>query len=400
MAKGAFIGVGGVAHKVKKGYIGVDGIARKIKKAYIGVGGVARLCWSGDPIAVFSGVSNLPLSLRYAAVGSTDTYAMVAGGDAGTFWGQQQDKVYAYDNQLTQSTASCGLRRYQWIGTSVANKFLCSGGLTEGQGGSGYDGTAAGDTIVINDSLTYSSIQSLQYGRYDLAGASTSTHALFAGGHDSTTSYSSAVDAYDASNTHSVYTALSQSRYYLTGVSTSNYAFFGGGRVFTYFGDPQKANVDVFDVAGTRTQLANLHEGKYQIGGTATNGCAIFAGGGSNPDNNEYTDVVEVYNTSLTKSTLSSLSSARAYIGAATINGFAMFAGGHCTTGQYTDAIDIYDSSLTKISAPDIKLARARGFTQGTALQDKYAVFFCGGTLGSLSSENVTGHIVDVFVAT
>jgi hypothetical protein len=48
MAKGAYIGVGGVAHKIKKGYIGVGGIARKIKKAYVGdENGVARLAWSG-----------------------------------------------------------------------------------------------------------------------------------------------------------------------------------------------------------------------------------------------------------------------------------------------------------------------------------------------------------------
>ena len=44
MAKGAYIGVNGVARKIKKGYIGVDGIARKIKKAYIGdENGIARL---------------------------------------------------------------------------------------------------------------------------------------------------------------------------------------------------------------------------------------------------------------------------------------------------------------------------------------------------------------------
>lgn len=49
MAKGAYVGVDGVARKIKTGYIGVDGVARKIKKAYVGVDGVARLVWeSGD----------------------------------------------------------------------------------------------------------------------------------------------------------------------------------------------------------------------------------------------------------------------------------------------------------------------------------------------------------------
>lgn len=47
MAKGGYVGVSGVARKIKKGYVGVDNISRKIKKAYMGVGGVARLIWSG-----------------------------------------------------------------------------------------------------------------------------------------------------------------------------------------------------------------------------------------------------------------------------------------------------------------------------------------------------------------
>ena len=47
MANGAYIGVDGVARKVKTPYIGVDGVARKVKTSYIGVDGVARKCFSG-----------------------------------------------------------------------------------------------------------------------------------------------------------------------------------------------------------------------------------------------------------------------------------------------------------------------------------------------------------------
>lgn len=45
MSKGAYIGIEGVARKVKDIYIGVDGVAGKVKKAYLGVNGVASLCW-------------------------------------------------------------------------------------------------------------------------------------------------------------------------------------------------------------------------------------------------------------------------------------------------------------------------------------------------------------------
>lgn len=48
MATGIYIGVNGVARKVKTGYVGISGVARKIKKGYIGVNGVARLFYSAE----------------------------------------------------------------------------------------------------------------------------------------------------------------------------------------------------------------------------------------------------------------------------------------------------------------------------------------------------------------
>lgn len=42
MAKKYYIGVDGVARKIKKCYIGVDGVARKVVKGYVGVENIAR----------------------------------------------------------------------------------------------------------------------------------------------------------------------------------------------------------------------------------------------------------------------------------------------------------------------------------------------------------------------
>lgn len=47
MAKGAYVGVGGVARKVKTPYVGVANVARKVKAGYVGVDGVARQFYSG-----------------------------------------------------------------------------------------------------------------------------------------------------------------------------------------------------------------------------------------------------------------------------------------------------------------------------------------------------------------
>ena len=41
-----YIGVNGIARKIKKVYVGVDGVAREVKSGYTGVGGVARKCYS------------------------------------------------------------------------------------------------------------------------------------------------------------------------------------------------------------------------------------------------------------------------------------------------------------------------------------------------------------------
>ena len=56
MARGAYIGVGGTAKKIKKIYFGVGGVAKKVKKAYIGVGGVAKLFWAA-PVTVVAGTN-------------------------------------------------------------------------------------------------------------------------------------------------------------------------------------------------------------------------------------------------------------------------------------------------------------------------------------------------------
>lgn len=53
MAKCAYVGVNGVARKIKKVYVGVDGVARVVKKAYIGVADLARR-WLSQYLVKFS----------------------------------------------------------------------------------------------------------------------------------------------------------------------------------------------------------------------------------------------------------------------------------------------------------------------------------------------------------
>ena len=90
MAKGGYIGTGGVARKLKSGYIGVANLARKIKKGYIGVAGVARPIWSSGPelikygssedgaVEVLGASGNGAATMvgDYALFGGADSYAI------------------------------------------------------------------------------------------------------------------------------------------------------------------------------------------------------------------------------------------------------------------------------------------------------------------------------------
>lgn len=57
MSKATYVGIDGIAHKVKKMYVGIDGVARKIKKGYIGVDGVARQFFSSGELVVYPTVA-------------------------------------------------------------------------------------------------------------------------------------------------------------------------------------------------------------------------------------------------------------------------------------------------------------------------------------------------------
>lgn len=73
MAKKMYIGVNGVARKVKTPYIGVDSKARKVKAGYIGVNGVARKFYEGS-----APLSELPVgSSVYLNVNGTRTEFLV-----------------------------------------------------------------------------------------------------------------------------------------------------------------------------------------------------------------------------------------------------------------------------------------------------------------------------------
>ena len=78
--KALYIGVDGVARKVKKAYIGVDNVARKVKKMYLGVGGIARCIFSGGELSYYGRATDLSQARMYLASTTVGDYALFAGG--------------------------------------------------------------------------------------------------------------------------------------------------------------------------------------------------------------------------------------------------------------------------------------------------------------------------------
>ena len=121
MSKGAYIGVSGVARKIRKGYIGVNGVARKIRKAYIGIGGVARPCWSSSGLEYYGTITPLSVGRDHIAATTVGNYALFGGGN-------YKDTVDAYNTSLTRSTPTALSVARQGLTATTVGTYALFGG--------------------------------------------------------------------------------------------------------------------------------------------------------------------------------------------------------------------------------------------------------------------------------
>ena len=152
MSKAVYVGVDGVAHKVRKMYVGVDGVARKIKKAYVGVGGVARLfytadvfnytgMWTSAPVEIdgtpytlytltSSGVLTLGEDAQYwmCGGGGRGSSGSVAGFDANN----KQTIDFSVITYIQALSGSGGNGGYAKDGDIVAGEWVVTVGASEG----------------------------------------------------------------------------------------------------------------------------------------------------------------------------------------------------------------------------------------------------------------------------
>lgn len=354
MAKGGYVGVGGVARKLKKAYVGVGGAARKIKKGYVGIGGVARLCWSGE-LAYYGKAPDLSAPCSGMKSANAGNYVLFAGGgNAGSPSGGR-NIADAYSNSLTKIRAAALTEaRGNHAGTENGNYALFAGGLNATT-------TFISSVDAYDSSLTKSTPAALGEARYALAGARVGNHALFAGGWIAG-SETGAVDAYNDSLTKSTPVSISP-RNKLAGGYNSAYAIFVGGAR----NDNESTVVEAYNASLTKTTLAKINSGGAVLKTPVNTSKYAWFGGGENESTSGASDNVLVYDTSLTRSMIH-LSSRKQQCAGARLGNCVIFAGGSTQyANSYMATVDVFDESLTAIPMADLQEARESA---------------CGGSIG------------------
>lgn len=227
-------------------------------------------------------------------------------------------------------------------------------------------------------------------GAMGIASASISDRIIFAGGHtedeDAPNGMSAKVRSFTSSRTRYNLSDLSNARGYAGGASTSNHAIFAGGFSVAVLSDVSNSGiaynyVDAYDSSFTKvSSIANLSVSRGGVGATTVGSTAVFAGGRLT-GGDTFTNVVEGYNDSLTKISLDSLSSSRYAMATVSMGGTAIFAGGsysnytfgHSSRPETTTRknVDKYTPTLTKETLPNLNYF---GVLSG-AMAENIAVF-------------------------
>lgn len=204
----------------------------------------------------------------------------------------------------------------------------------------------------------YGTATSLWYGQTRLAATTVGDYALFGGGYNPTNGYISKVDAYDKSLTVTYPSSFRNSRDSLAATTVGDYAIFGGG--YKGAGISFSSEVDIYDKSLTKitsSNIALLNTLKRDLAATTVGNYALFGGGyemGTNADFSTSSSLVEAYDTSLTKTIPTALSLARALLAATTVGNYALFGGGSGASA----IVDAYDTSLTRTLPTELSFAR------------------------------------------
>ena len=222
---------------------------------------------------------------------------------------------------------------------------------------------------IYNASFTRQTATSMSIGRWNHASCNVGKYLLFAGGNkqkEPDNYFTDSIDAYDAALTRTSVRTMSANSGYLGAAAVGDYAVFAGG---TNGSNSFLSTVDAYNSSLTRT-TATLNQSRREMGSASTDTRAIFAGGLYNSNNNYSRNTVEAFDASLTRSALANLATSKYQLAGARAGEYAVFAGGNSS-----NTVEAYSASLTKTTAINLTVARGR---MASGSLGEYAVFAGG----------------------
>lgn len=368
----------------KKAYVGVNGVARKVKKMYVGVSGrdffeKAKLYSTGN-----CSVSNGTVT---QAVADTAT---------APYWRWRVTKTDGTYTDYGQTYTINGVISTSFVKDSTAST------LNFGLNGSVRDttitydisslpnGTYTVSAQMLNSTQGSVSWNNMRFVLEDSVAFKIKKAYVGVGG--------VARPFWGGLSYYGAITSLQSSRSYLMATSVGNYALFGGGY---QFGDVSTDDVDVYDSSLTHTILDVYwnHNGQGLSRGAATTvgNVAMFAGGISTDNSTVGQNHGYAYNSSLT-------GLGRFYLGgksydpsATSIGDYALFS--HGTSTRYYDPQGTRATKITAINAslttstPTAPDTSAGG--RASTVVGNYALF-AGGTWREEFSDDYTMHYVTI----
>lgn len=341
MAKKAYIGVAGVARKVKKVYCGIDGVARKVKKGYIGVGGIARPIGVGNAELAYYGAATNMQNDRRSGVGiSFGAVALFGGGiDSAAI------SVDAYNAALVKS-ALPNLATSRYIGAGAANEsyaFFAGGTVSN---------VPVDSVDAYNTSFVKSVPAALTQALSNIGAARAGIYAVFAGGYNADGNTTSTANAYDK-NMAKATPGMGNGFSSMKGATINGNAIFAGGFAGTYSGSVS-GTVLCFNQTLGRSSLSDLSTPRV-LHAVAANDNYVAVGGGKNSSNG-YVSSVETYTAANVKGQTLSLSVGRSNLAAARAGHFVLFAGGYISGGR-SNVVDGFDENGVRVFSHTLRAA-------------------------------------------
>lgn len=361
MAKKMYLGVDGIARKVKKGYLGVDGVARKIKKAYIGIEGIARLAWSGGGFSYFGETTGILYTDSKGApydmtAASNEEYLIMGTGykPGGYTDYNATAKVYAFDKSLSYMTTSL------YMAERIASLSTKDYAIFAGGGYHVYDSYSnpvVNNVYYFDKNLTRSAAPTLTIRRQSSNMASVGNYFLVAGGDvhnraDGYWNFTNSVEGYDFSFTKESVNSLKDRVRYCAAVTVGDHALFCGGEKYVSSSDDTTCySVTAYDSSLTRTYLEDT-ELSLKVRGSVNIKASVSIGQFGLIHNGEK---YALYDESLTVSYMDDVltSIPTSNVGAGVSFGDTAFIPARYVEGYDGKSI-VYDASITKSEIDDI----------------------------------------------